>query len=281
MAEGGTGRTARERKSQLQRERRAVGRLEVPKPAGRAPLDAAGNPCQWTVAGWFDTPKQMLHVPARNRAQAAARATVAAEKKAAKALRQHEQAALKSRKQQERHFDRMWKDFQRHKAMEQKELERHRRTAAVFTAMGFENGVAPLVQQPYTIDLISSLTPQLTTTTATTLFPTLPAAALPATALTTATLAIERNGWLRKAAAKQAWLVAPQRARELIKGRQCEGITKAGKLCRVHSCMWSKSRSSQNAGVSYPLRCGSRYCWWHRKQAPPPDVPSDCLSVSC
>ena len=67
----------------------------------------------------------MLHVPARNRAQAAARATVAAEKKAAKALRQHEQAALKSRKQQERHFDRMWKDFQRHKAMEQKELERH------------------------------------------------------------------------------------------------------------------------------------------------------------
>ena len=238
----------------------------------------------------------MLHVPARNRAQAAARATVAAEKKAAKALRQHEQAALKSRKQQERHFDRMWKDFQRHKAMEQKELERHRRTAAVFTAMGFENGVAPLVQQPYTIDLISSLTPRLTTaiaatalvaeSAATTLFPTLPAAALPAaalpaTALTTATLAIERNGWLRMAAAKQAWLVAPQRARELIKGRQCEGITKAGKLCRVHSCMWSKSRSGQNAEVSHPLRCGSRYCWWHRKQAPPPDVPSDCLSVSC
>lgn len=240
MAEGRTRCTARERKSQLQRERRAAGRLEVLKPAGRVPFDSAGNPCQWTVAGWFDTSTQRLHVPARNRQRAAARAAVAAEKKAAKEQQDREKKDLQLRKARERQFDHMWKEFERHQQEKEREQAKYRKNAATFIHMGFTAGVAPQVIEPPCV----SLQPDL---------------AQPEPAM------------VKLIRAKKIWLANPRRAIELQQAKQCRGITKAGERCNVRSCMWDGPTSWLNPNthsVSEPLRQGLDYCRWHSRQKP-------------
>ena len=90
--------TARDRKSDLQRERRAKQRGTVrPKPPGPAPRNTSGKACEWTDEGWFDTSEGHEHVVRIH----AKRAREAADRKADRDERQFQrQQEVEQRKQQ-------------------------------------------------------------------------------------------------------------------------------------------------------------------------------------